>query len=174
MENSKTTAREMTAPRAKRELRGGTVLAMFVAFFAVVGTVNAIMVRAATSTFGGVETGGAYKAGLDFKNEIAALHAQEARHWAVAGTVTRDPAGMMKLDLRIADAQGRLPSAITANIRLAHPTNARLDRSISVAAVGGNHFAGETSGPAGQWDLVIDLFQSGERVFRSKSRIVLR
>jgi nitrogen fixation protein FixH len=161
-------------PKEKTELRGRTVLIMFVAFFAVVGAVNAIMVRAATSTFGGVGTGSAYKAGLEFKNEIGALQAQDARHWGVSATVRRDAAGVMRLELRVADDQGRLPGALTAGVRLAHPTDARLDRSIPVAAAGGSRFVGETSGPAGQWDVVIDLFQRDERVFRSKSRIVLQ
>jgi nitrogen fixation protein FixH len=160
--------------KAPRELTGRTVLAMLVAFFAVVGGVNAIMVRAATSTFGGVETGSAYKAGLEFKNEIAALREQEARHWTVAGHLSRDSAGSVKLELRIADRQGGLPAAIEAKVRLSHPTDARLDQSVPVAASGGTLFMGRTTGPAGQWDLLIEVFQGGERVFRSKNRVVLR
>ena len=41
---------------------------------------NVVMIRAAISTFGGVETAKPYQAGLAFKREIAAARAQEARH----------------------------------------------------------------------------------------------
>ena len=54
------------------------VLICLVAFFAVVAGVNGIMIRAAVSTFGGVETGNAYQAGLAFAQEIAAVEAQDA------------------------------------------------------------------------------------------------
>jgi nitrogen fixation protein FixH len=44
------------APRRPRKLTGRHVLLGLVAFFGVVFAVNAVLVRAAISTFGGVET----------------------------------------------------------------------------------------------------------------------
>jgi hypothetical protein len=35
------------------------------------------------------------------------------------------------------------------------------------------HFHGSVQVPAGQWDLVIDLSRQGQRLFRSKNRVVL-
>ena len=52
--------------RPPREVTGRMVLVCLVAFFAVVAGVNAVMIRAAVSTFGGVETESAYQAGLAF------------------------------------------------------------------------------------------------------------
>ena len=52
-----------------RELTGKHVLFCLVGFFAVVFAVNAVMMRAATSTFGGVETASSYKAGLMFEQD---------------------------------------------------------------------------------------------------------
>ena len=68
----------MTNPQQKppRELTGRAVLFWLVGFFALVFGVNAVMVKAATSTFGGVETTSSYKAGLKFKDEIAAAERQ--------------------------------------------------------------------------------------------------
>ena len=43
--------------------------------------VNALLVQAATSTFGGLETGSSYKAGLMFAQEMALGRRQEALHW---------------------------------------------------------------------------------------------
>ena len=51
-------AREETTGQGGRpkEVTGRMVLACLLAFFAVVAGVNALMIRAAVSTFGGVET----------------------------------------------------------------------------------------------------------------------
>ena len=59
----------------QRPLTGRTVLICLIAFFAVVAIVNGIMIRAAISTFGGVETGSAYQAGPG----IQARHRSRAR-----------------------------------------------------------------------------------------------
>ena len=56
----------------QRPLTGRTVLICLIAFFAVISIVNGIMIRAAISTFGGVETGSAFQAGQAFKHDIEA------------------------------------------------------------------------------------------------------
>ena len=61
----------MSRTKKPPELTGRTVLVWFVAFFGVVFAVNAILVKAATSTFGGVETTSSYKAGQMFEREVA-------------------------------------------------------------------------------------------------------
>ena len=60
-----------------RELTGRAVLFWLLGFFAVTIGVNAVMVRVATKTFGGVETESSYKAGLVFKQDIEAAAQQE-------------------------------------------------------------------------------------------------
>ena len=70
---------------AGRPLTGRAVLAMLLGFFGLVIAVNLVMVRAAISTFGGVDTPSSYQAGLAFKAEEAAVAAQDAR----AGRSTR-------------------------------------------------------------------------------------
>ena len=54
------------------------MLIALVVFFGVVAGVNGIMIRAAVTTFGGVETGSSYQAGLAFERELAAAQAQNA------------------------------------------------------------------------------------------------
>lgn len=157
-----------------RELTGRTVLICFLAFFGVVFTVNGVMIRAATSTFGGVETTSAYKAGLTFKNEVAAARAQDALHWTVTGHVERDAAGRVTLDVKVADSRGARPSGISGTVRLAHPANASLDQVIALVPSTDGMLRGETTAAAGQWDVVFDLMRQDERLFRSKSRVVLR
>src|SRR5215208_2215468 len=66
-----------------RPLTGRMVLAMLLGFFGLVMVVNVVMVRAAITTFGGVDTPSSYQAGLHFKAEEAAAAAQDALHWRV-------------------------------------------------------------------------------------------
>jgi nitrogen fixation protein FixH len=156
-----------------REVTGRTVLIVFVSFFAVVFAVNAIMVRAATSTFGGVETSSSYKAGLAFRQETDAARAQDARGWQVQARLTRTSSDDVMVEAIVRDAAGNAPTRLTAIARLAHPADARRDHSVPLTEESGR-FRGLTELPPGQWDLIIDFTRDGERTFRSKSRINVR
>ena len=67
------------------------MLLCLVAFFAVVASVNAVMMTAAVTTFGGVETENSYQAGVAFAREEAAAEAQESRHWRVNSSLRPRP-----------------------------------------------------------------------------------
>jgi nitrogen fixation protein FixH len=76
--------------------------------------VNAVMVRFATKTFGGVETESSYKAGLVFKQDIEAAAQQESLHWQVDGTVTRMGSGEVALEIKVRDGNGQIVPGWTA------------------------------------------------------------
>jgi len=157
-----------------REMTGRAVLVWFVAFFGVVFAVNAIMVKAATSTFGGVETSSSYKAGQMFEQEVARAERQDARHWQVAGTLVRAKSGEAVLDITARDEKGAPIAELTAKARLAHPADERLDHVIQLARIGAGEFKGEADAGAGQWELIVDLYKGSERVFRSRSKVILK
>ena len=102
----------MSSPHSVRpvgrrgEVTGRMVFVCLVGFFVIVGAVNAIMISAAVSTFGGVETENAYQAGLAFAREMAAVDAQDALHWNVRAKVVRVN-GATELEVLAADAAGR-------------------------------------------------------------------
>ncbi len=135
-------------PRA-RELTGRMVLLWLVVFFGVVFAVNAVLVRAAISTFGGVETTSSYKAGLQFEQDVATAQRQDALHWQVSGKLARDAAGQAALDVEARDANGAPLTGLTADARLAHPANERLDHIIPVQPAGAGRFHGQAVGAAG-------------------------
>lgn len=160
-------------PERRKEVTGRTVLVCFVAFFAVVAGVNAVMVRAAVSTFGGVETESSYKAGLAFSREVAAAKAQDGLHWDVRAAVT--PAGgAQRIEVSARDSAGLPVPGLTVAIRFSHPTDRRADVVLDLPQAGPGRFAGTAAPAAGQWDLVIELMRGDDRVFRSRSRIVVR
>jgi nitrogen fixation protein FixH len=164
----------MSTPAKSRELTGKHVLLCLLGFFGLVFAANGILVKAATSTFGGVETLSSYKAGLMFKQDIAAAEQQDALHWQVAGKVARDSGGTAVLDITARDAKGTPLTGLAAQARLAHPADERLDHVVRLDRIGAGQFHGEAPAQAGQWELIVDLFRDDVRMFRSRSRVTLR
>ena len=157
--------------RPPRPITGRTVLLYFVSFFGIIFAMNFYMVRVAISSFSGVETESAYKAGLSFKNDVAAAHAQDARHWSVEAFLQPSEASGVTITAR--DAQGHALTGLTPEIRLAHPTDKRRDMALEFIELTPGQFKSLTSIPEGQWDLVIGFKREADTVFRSKSRISL-
>ncbi len=157
-----------------RELTGRHVLFCLLGFFGVVFGVNAWLVKAATSTFGGVETTSSYKAGLMFEQDVASAERQDELHWRVDGNLARDNAGDAALEISVRDVSGVPITGLTAHARLAHPADERLDHFIALNRVEAGNFRGQTQAQSGQWELIVDLYRDGARVFRSRSRVTLR
>jgi nitrogen fixation protein FixH len=160
--------------RAPRELTGRAVLLWLIGFFAIIFAVNGWLVQAATSTFGGLETQSSYKAGLMFEQDVAKAERQQALQWRVDGTLKRGRAGEAVLDIGVRDAQGAPVAGLSADARLAHPADERLDRVIALGRIGAGAFRGAAAVPPGQWELIIDFYRGEARVFRSRSRVTLR
>jgi nitrogen fixation protein FixH len=163
----------LTAKKRPREVTGWMVLGLMVAFFAVVIAVNVFMAHAALSTFGGVETESSYRAGQTFEHDVAMAKAQDDQHWQVEAKVTSAADGSAILDIVARDAAGAPLTGLLATALFARPIDRRLDRTIAVSESASGHFHGSAEVAAGQWDLVIELSRHGERLFRSKNRVVL-
>jgi len=157
--------------RAPRVLTGRTVLVYLISFFGVIFAMNIVMIRVAVSSFSGVETESSYKAGLTFKNDLAAAHAQDALHWSVEASIQRgDTRGIL---ITARDGTALAISGLSAQVTLAHPTDKRNDLSLDFMETSNGQFRSLTPLPEGRWDLVINLKRGDQVVFRSKSRISL-
>src|SRR5687768_14732291 len=93
------------AKRPPRVITGRTVLIYFISFFGIIFAMNFVMVHVAISSFSGVETESSYKAGLTFKNDVAAAHAQDALHWSVEANVQRGESSSIVITARDAQSQ---------------------------------------------------------------------
>ena len=160
--------------RLTREFTGRHALLWLVGFFVIVFAVNAVLVRAAISTFGGLETASSYKAGLQFEHDVAVAEQQGALHWQVAGKLTRNAAGDAVLDVSARDATDTPLTGLRADARLAHPADERLDHVVALRPLGAGIFHGQAAAQPGQWDLIVDLYRGDQRLFRSRSRVTLR
>jgi nitrogen fixation protein FixH len=149
------------------------VFICLVAFFAVVAGVNAVMIRAAVSTFSGIETENPYQAGLAFEQEVVAAAAQEALHWRVSAKVSGD-AGATLVEVVAADSAGRPLAGLEATGHLLHPTDRRSDHELALIEDAPGKFEGRTDAVVGQWSLVIELSRDGTRLFRSRNRVFMR
>jgi len=156
----------------ERPITGRMVLAALIGFFGFVFLVNIVMVHAAITTFGGVDTPSSYQAGLDFAAEEAEAAAQADRNWQVDAHLTATAEGTA-LDLEVRDAAGRPVTGAEVSARLAHPVDERRDVAIPVAEAGAGAYVGAVAADPGQWTLIIEIAKGGERLFRSRNRIAV-
>ena len=162
----------MIVNETARPLTGRTVLICLIAFFAVISIVNGIMMTAAVTTFGGVETGSAFQAGQTFKYDIEAARAQDGRHWQVKANVRAD-GGLTLVEIDARDAAGHPLPGLEATASLHHPASRRGDLAVTMNEDRSGRFRGSIGAVAGQWDLLIELSRDGERLFRSRNRVML-
>ena len=157
-----------------RPLTGRAVLAMMVGFFAVVATVNAVMIALAVDTLPGTVTDSAYRSSQRFNAELAAARTRAAGGMAAAAHVERLADGSARLDLTLRDGEGRAFGASDVVARLVRPLEPRADRSFSLSAAGAGRLAGTAQDVAqGAYDLVVEARDAGRLVFRSRDRVVL-
>ena len=157
-----------------RKITGRMVFGLLVGFFAVVIGANGVLIHKAISTFGGLETESSYRAGQLFEREVERAKAQDAQHWQVEAKVTTARDGNAALDIAARDAAGLPLIGMDANARFERPTDRRLDRPVAVSEEAPGRFRGGAKVSSGQWDLVIELSRGGERLFRSRNRVVLQ
>jgi nitrogen fixation protein FixH len=160
--------------RGRRELTGFAVLLWLLAFFATVAAANATLVHYAVTTFGGVETDNAYAAGLKFQQDIQAAAAQEAAGWRVATELGRLDGAETEIRLHPVDSRGMALGGLGIDGRLQHPTDRRLDEALHFTETTPGLYIARATPAMGQWELVVELSQGGERRFRSENRIRLR
>jgi len=158
-----------------RPLTGGMVLAMLIAFFAVVFGVNILMAKFAIETLPGVEVDSAYSASLAYEGEIAAARQQQERGWKIDAHVERAADGVAAILVNARDSKGSPLPGLAFSSRLERPADRRGDREAALVEAENAVYRGKVADVApGQWDLVLEGDSSGRRVFLSKSRIILK
>lgn len=157
-----------------REVTGRKVFVCLVAFFVLVAAANGVMMTAAITTFGGVETASSYQAGLAFAREASAVEAQDRLGWRVAVRTPSDGGATPVIEIVARDGANEPLTGLAVSGRLSHPMDKRADRVLTWRTFAAGVFRAETGRAAGQWDLVIELSQGDTPRFRSRNRLTLR
>lgn len=167
-------ALEVAVPGSRGVLTGRKVFAMFCAFFGVIFTANAALVVAANGTWPGMETWSAYRAGQLYNSEAAAARAADARGWSLMLAAERQANGAARLVARAADRGGAALAARDLVGTLRRPLQQREDRALTFREEAPGLYVAHAEGVAsGQWDLVVDVTEAGERTLRRQVRVVL-
>jgi nitrogen fixation protein FixH len=167
----------LTPPRPARQpfrVTGRLVLVCFLAFFAVVAGVNATMMTLALRSMPGVDVKSAFESSQTFNREIERARAQAARGWTSTVDLARDGASV-SVAIRFADRAGAPVTGLDLAARLAHPSSRQADVALSFVETAPGLYRAEVPGlAAGARDLVLDATRAGERVFATRSRLVVK
>jgi nitrogen fixation protein FixH len=151
------------------------VLFFLLAFFGVVFAANAVMIKLAIDTLPGSEVDSAYKASLAYNAEIRAADIQDGRAWSVAGRIERRADGQATVRVEARDADNVPLTGLSFSARLSRPTDNRHDRVVALSERGAGLYGGLADGVApGQWDVVLEATNGGDRLFLSRNRVMLQ
>lgn len=174
---------DLTAPVERPEnrlpgrpfrLSGRMVLAGMVGFFMVVAGANAVMMTVAIRTMPGVDVKSAYETSQRFNGEIARMQAQAERGWQASAQLRRAGADAV-VTLSLRDRSGEPIKGLAVAARLEHPAARREDRESALnETAAGDYSATLPAVHGGGWTLAIEALSGTERVFVSRSRVVLK
>jgi nitrogen fixation protein FixH len=157
---------DATVAAEGKPLTGAKVLAMLLAFFAVVFGVNGLMMFDAISTFRGQISDHPYEAGIKFNSELAAAAAQNARGWKVEMTMTDGVRATFR------DAEGRPVAGLAVSGVFAAPADVKRDRVFAMAETSPGVYAGPAA-PTGVWEYRLTAKRGAETLFQTASRLTL-
>jgi len=164
----------MSVQTMGRPLTGRAVLLIILGFFGTVGTVNAVMIYSAVSTFRGEEADHPYEAGLAYNGELDAARAQASLGWKVSGRISAIAAGRYNLAVDARDSAELPLSNLDVEATLESPVDRARDVQLTLAASPDGLYRGELAAHPGQWVLVIAASAPGTaNKFLSRSRLTL-
>ncbi|MCA3649675.1 MAG: FixH family protein [Methylobacterium sp.] len=168
----------LAARKAKEfRLTGWHVLAMLIAFFAVVASVNVFMMTTAIRTMPGLDARNGYDVSQNFnRQELAAAQAQARRGWQSDARVSLANR-VLDLEIRFRDSMSKPLAGLAVTVVLQHPAQRGRDRAITLSPRGDGYYTAKLDGiDAGGWGLVIEAhdLESGERLFLSRHRLALK
>jgi len=151
---------------------------IFVGFFAVIVTVNGIMMFFAFSSWSGLETEGHYSKGLVYDDNIAATKAQKALGWDVELQVktleTQGLARKVGYQVTFLDHNKKPIEAIKAHTYFMRPTHEGVDQNGPAVLIGPGVIGGEVDlSMAGQWTVRV-YAESKSRKYQLVERIVVK
>lgn len=161
-------------PKKEWTVTGRFVLICFIAFFAVIIGVNAIMMTLAIRTFPGADARNGYEVSQNYNREIAAARLQTARGWS-SDTVLARAGDAARLTVAYRSATGAAVSGLEVEARLKHPTDRKQDHVVALREFAPGVYQADENGLAdGFWGVSVVARQNGERMHQAETRLLLQ
>lgn len=155
----------MAMTATQKQLTGGHVLAMLVAFFGVIIGVNLLMAYLANSTWSGLVVANGYVASQSFDKDLARAKAQELLGWNV-GFV----AGENLIKLTFEDAKGAGIDSLTITGDLERTVTDKQDQKLAFTHLGAGVYSASALLTPGVWEVEVDAKGHGvsdyHKIFR--------
>ncbi|MGZ8361194.1 MAG: FixH family protein [Allosphingosinicella sp.] len=139
-----------------RGFTGRHMLAIMLAFFGVVVTVNFTMATLAARTFGGTVVDNSYVAGQRFNAWLAEGRAQERLGWR-SGLALDDS---RRINVALSDREGPLSGAEIGAVAQ-HPLGRAPDVTFAFRSTGAGRYVSVGTLPPGRWSILIRIRQNG-------------
>lgn len=159
----------MSMASIEKELKGGHVLAMIIAFFGVIIAVNMVMAYLANSTWSGLVVENGYVASQNFHNDLAKAKAQEALGWNVGFSYDKD-----SVKVTFADAKGEKLDKLTLTGKLQRTVTDKEDQVLSFGWMGSGTYTAPARLAPGLWEVEIDGKGDGVADYHKIFRFVVK
>lgn len=138
-----------------RRFTGWHMATIMIAFFGVVISVNLIMARYASSTFGGVVVENSYVASQKFNTWLDAAEKQKALGWSAKAE--------RQLDGRVAVTMAGMPTEEgTLDATARHPLGRLDDQTLIFSRAADGRFLSDKPLPSGRWILRLEAKAQGK------------
>lgn len=147
---------------------GRHMLAVVLAFFGVIISVNAVMAVAATGTFSGVIVKNSYVASQNYNRLKAEAAALPGASWSLDVAA---PDGLLAVGL--VDDDGALKRDLDVRVAAGRPSSIAEDRMLDLRETADGYHADDALAP-GQWLIEVAAWRGGDLVFREQRRVFVR
>lgn len=155
-------------------LTGRHVILMLMAFFGVIGLVNAYFITVALKTLPGVEVKSPFEQNQKFNKGLEAIASQDLKGWQV-DVITGGLKHATPLTVQLRDRAGVAILGMKVFVTLQRPTDARFDNQLELREQGNGVYAVPLPDMApGLWRIAVEVKRGNEREFYSEGRIVTK
>ena len=159
----------MSMASTQKEIKGGHVLAMLLAFFGVIIAVNMVMAYFANSTWSGLVVKNGYVASQDFNANLAKAKAQEALGWDVGFTFDKS-----SVKVTFTDAKGAKIDNLDLAGRLQRTVTDKEDQQLTFGWMGSGIYSAPARLAPGLWEVEIDGKGDGVADYHKIFRFVVK
>lgn len=156
----------MNNPAEPKHFTGRHMLAIMIAFFGVIISVNVFMAYMASKSWSGILAKNTYVASQDFN-----MKAAEARHWAELGFSGAFKVESRRLEYRLQGPAGEIERLAAITALFHRPVGDKQDFSLTLPRVAPGVYAVEHDLAPGQWIVDLAAVDDGETVYHQAVRI---